>query len=877
MLQDFNNTITPYPFDKTIVDLFEEQVIKTPGNIALRWGNASMTYSELNVQSNRLADFLLTQKNVLKGNNIGILVTRSPFVMIGMLAILKSGGAYVPIDPEYPIERQKYIIENSKISVVLHNLPEFYEVLKMGLDFIDLQHIDLLAFSSSNQQLTISSQQLAYTIYTSGSTGRPKGVMIQHHSAVNLIKWVNTRFQVASKDILLFITSICFDLSVYDIFGMLASGGSIVIAEQDQIFDLAQLSVLLKTHQVTFWDSVPTTLDFLIRSIESKNASYQQTELRLVFLSGDWIPLNLYHRIKKFFPNAEVISLGGATEATVWSNYYTIQNIHPNWKSIPYGKPIDNNFFYILDEHLKPVPNGEQGELYIGGVGVAVGYANDSEKTNQSFVKDSFNTNCGGMMYKTGDLGRMMEDGNMEFLGRKDQQVKIRGFRVELGEIESVIRKYPLVDHVIILAKDLDGVKRLLGYIVPKLGYKHEDMLLFIRKILPDYMVPALWMQLTELPVNANNKIDRNALPDIIKSNTEKELIAPRNQPETDMAYIWKQVLEVSEISMDDNFFDLGGQSLIAVELISEVEKKFKIKMPISILFKYPTIEALVKNISINETKYTSLIPIKASGSKIPLYIVAGDGINIINFKNLADNLHKEQPVYSLQPKGLDNKEEIKDETIEEIAAHYVNELIQHHPSGNFAISGHSFGGYVAVEIKQQLEKIGRQVTMFGIFDTDANNILYKKDLKKKIGKKIKRQIPKYLFILRSFYKHPKRTLKYQQYLFLQAGKKTLKKIGVIKEKVQENMETTLSQIGKNNEHALEKYQMNNFRGHLHLFKAKERLYFIDDQKYLGWSNLAIDGVSVYDIPGDHKTIFHEPNVKILATQMQAILDLSNN
>jgi amino acid adenylation domain-containing protein len=877
MFKEFNNTITPYPSDKTLVDLFEEQVIKTPDNIALRWGNATLTYSELNIQSNLLADYLLTKKNVLKGNNIGILVTRSPFVMIGMLGILKSGCAYVPIDPEYPVERQKYIIENSKISAVLHNLPAYYEVLKMDLDFIDISHIDLLAFSSENPQISFSSNQLAYTIYTSGSTGRPKGVMIMHHSAVNLIKWVNTRFQVDQKEILLFITSICFDLSVYDIFGMLSSGGSIVIAEQDQILDLAQLAGLLKTHQVTFWDSVPTTLDFLIRSLESKNVNYQQTELRLVFLSGDWIPLNLYHRIKKFFPNAEVISLGGATEATVWSNYYPITHIHPEWKSIPYGKPIDNNFFYILDEQLNTVPNGEQGELYIGGVGVAVGYANDLEKTNHSFIKDPFNKECGGIMYKTGDLGRMMEDGNMEFLGRKDQQVKIRGFRVELGEIESVIRKYPLVDQVIILAKDLDGVKRLLGYIVPKPGYNHEDMLQFIRKNLPDYMVPALWMQLTELPVNANNKIDRNALPDIIKSNSEKELITPRNQPEADMAHIWKQVLEVSEISMDDNFFDLGGQSLIAVELISEVEKKFKIKMPISILFKYPTIEALVKNIAINETNYQSLIPIKASGSKIPLYIVAGDGINIINFKNLADNLDKEQPVYSLQPRGIDHKEEIKDETIEEIATHYVNELIQHHPSGNFAISGHSFGGYVAVEIKHQLEKKGRQVTMFGIFDTDANNILYKKDLKKKIGKKIKRQLPKYLFILKSFYTHPKRTLKYQQYLFLSASKKKLQKLGVIKEPKSENLDNILSLIGKNNEHALERYQLNSFKGHLHLFKAKERLYFIDDQKYLGWSNLAIEGISVYDIPGDHKTIFHEPNVKILATQMQAILDQANN
>jgi amino acid adenylation domain-containing protein len=835
-----------------------------------------MTYSELNNQANQLADFLINEKQVCKADNIGILVTRSPFVMIGMLAILKSGGAYVPIDPEYPLDRQKYIIENSKISIVLHDLPEVSEILKMKLDFVDLQNTNFSSYSSVNNQLAISSHQLAYTIYTSGSTGRPKGVMIKHHSAVNLINWVNTKFTVTEQDVLLFITSICFDLSVYDIFGILASGGSIVIAEQDQILDLAQLSVLLKLHKVTFWDSVPTTLDYLIRSLESKEPTYQQTELRLVFLSGDWIPLNLYHRIKKFFPNAEVISLGGATEATVWSNYYPITDIHPKWKSIPYGKPIDNNFFYILNAQSNPVSDGEQGELYIGGVGVAVGYMNDPEKTKAAFVKDPFNADCGGIMYKTGDLGRMMEDGNMEFLGRKDQQVKIRGFRVELGEIESVIRKYPYVDQVVILAKDLDGIKRLLGYIVPKKGYKQEEMLLFIRKILPEYMVPALWLQLDQLPVNANNKIDRNALPEIVKSNSDKTVIAPSNQIEKEMAAIWLQVLELPAISMDDNFFDLGGQSLIAVELISEIEKKYQKKMPISILFKYPTIGLLVKNLFTTETKYKSLIPIKETGTKLPLYIVAGDGMNIVNFKNLAKYLDKDQPVFSLQPKGLDNIEDIKLETIEEIAENYVNELIQHNTTGKFAISGHSFGGYVAIEMKRQLEQKGHKVTMFGIFDTDANNILYKKDLKSKIGKKIKRQIPKYFFILKSLYKQPKRTLLYQKYLLFQASKKSLKKIGILNEVENEGLETKLSKIGRNNEHALSKYHLSNFRGVLHLFKATDRLYFIDDQKYLGWSNLALDGVAVYDIPGDHKTMFHEPNVKILAAHIQTILDKTN-
>jgi len=874
--KDFNNTIKPYRNKSTLIDLFLEQVAKTPEKIAIRFGEEMMTYRKLNEESNKLANYLLLKLKVQKNDNIGILVTRSPKVIIGMLAILKSGCAYIPIDPEYPIDRQHYIINNSEIPIVLHNIFDSSNLLLKNVKFIDLNNIELISYSFLNVQISIDSTQLAYTIYTSGSTGRPKGVMITHHSVVNLIQWVNTTFEVAEKDILLFITSICFDLSVYDIFGILSSGGSIAIAAQDQILDLEQLSGMLKLHKVTFWDSVPTTLDYLIRSLEAKDPAYLQTELRLVFLSGDWIPLNLFKRIKRFFPNADVISLGGATEATIWSNFYPINYIDPNWKSIPYGKPIDNNFFYILDEKLNAVSNGSQGELYIGGVGVAIGYSNDQEKTNFSFVKDPFNAECGGIMYKTGDLGRMMEDGNMEFLGRKDQQVKIRGFRVELGEIESVIRKYQFVDQVVIIAKEMDGTKRLLGYIVPKKGYKHEDMLSFIRKILPNYMIPALWSQLEQLPLNANNKIDRNALPEIQKSRTEKSII-PRNQAENEMLEIWSRVLELSEISLNDNFFDLGGQSLIAVELISEVEKRFKIKMPISKLFKYPTIEGLVKNLFNSDFNFKSLIPIKDTGSKAPLYIIAGDGLNIVNFNNLANFLDKDQPVYSLQPKGLENKDEIKEETIEEIAENYINEILKHNTTGKYAISGHSFGGYIAIEMKKQLEKKGHIVTMLVIFDTDANNIMYKKDLKKKIWKKIFRQFPKYLFIIKSFYKHPNETFLYQKYLFKKARKNVINKVMNKHKLDEENLETIISGIGINNVNALKKYNLTFFRGTLHLFKAQERLYFIDDPKYLGWSKFALDGVSVYNIPGDHKTIFHEPNVKIMARYLQSILDNANN
>lgn len=868
----FNNTITPYPVTKTIVDLFEEQVIKTPGNVAIRWRNEETSYRALNAQVNKLANYLI-DAGVKNNDTIGVLVTRSPNLIIALLAILKAGATYVPIDPEYPVNRQEYIVTNSAIKIVLTNTENRLTTINDNIRVIQLGEKPDESFSAEDPNIEIDSHQLAYIIYTSGSTGNPKGVMIEHHSVVNLIKWVNTEFSIGGEDRLMFITSICFDLSVYDIFGILSSGGSVVIAEKEETMDLATLAVMLQSNKVTFWDSVPSTLDFLVRGLEANAIDYIQTDLRVVFLSGDWIPVNLPARIKKFFPNARVISLGGATEATVWSNFYAINKIEPSWKSIPYGKPIANNFFYILDHNLAPVPFGEQGELFIGGVGVARAYANDPEKTNYSFMPDPFNPDCGGQMYRTGDIGRMMPDGNMEFLGRKDQQVKIRGFRVELGEIESVAREYKFVDQAIVLAKDMNGLKRLIGYIVPKMGYDRDAMILFLKRKLPEYMVPGLWMELGKLPLNPNGKIDRNALPDVHEFQLVNDRLAPRNKAEAALADIWKRVLAINDVGMLDNFFDLGGQLLLAVQMLAEVEKQFKKKVSINSIFKYPTIELLAEFLASEKAKdrYKSLVPIKATGSKTPLYIIHGDGYNMSNFVSLANYLDEQQPLFSLQPVGLDGKDEPFDR-IEDMAAHYVSEILHHNPNGPYAIVGYSFGGYVAIEIKRQLESMGKQIKMLGVFDTDAGVLQYKKSGLKKVPKKLIRQFPKALFVVKSLINTPYEAIHYQKELAAKKFKSFSSKF-VKHDEALTDIDLNLYKINVNHEVALNNYTLKPFNGKLHLFKAQSRMYFVDELEFLGWKKFAKDEVIVYDIPGDHKTMFLPPHVKELASMLQNILN----
>ncbi len=597
LVYDYNDTIIEEDQEVTMHNLFEVQTKNTPTNIALRQNGVNMTYEALNNRSNVIAAELL-KKGITLATNVGLLCSRTFDMVAGLMGILKAGGSYVPIDPTYPLDRQQYIIENSKIKLVLTNIIAVSSE-DFGCEFIQLDSLDYTQ-TEQNPDIKISGSQLAYTIYTSGSTGRPKGVMIEHYSAVNLIRWVNERFSVGEDDRLLFITSECFDLSVYDMFGMLATGGSIVIATKDEVQNYNQLKELMINEKITFWDSVPTTFNYLVDELREEGETSILPDLRLVFMSGDWIPVQLPNRARPFFPNAEIISLGGATEGTVWSNYFPIDNVGEDWSSIPYGKPMRNNFFYILDDKLRPVPKGTVGELFIGGIGVARGYDNDEQKTNVAFMKDPFSDRMGGRMYKTGDLGRWMRNGNMEFIGRKDNQVKIRGFRVELGEIESVLSKHEQLKEAIVhVVKDQRDQNLLCAYIVPETTYNQSEVKSYLREKLPDYMVPSFFTELEALPLNSNGKIDRRALPEpTMVTEEEKEFVLASTQLEKSIEDVWKNILHMPQISVNDNLFELGAYSLSVASFVARFHKKMNYNVSVGEVFLNPTIKELATLVS---------------------------------------------------------------------------------------------------------------------------------------------------------------------------------------------------------------------------------------------------------------------------------------
>jgi tyrocidine synthetase-3 len=589
LTHEWNGEAVGFPSNRTLHGLFEAQAATAPERTALIRGDRQLTYRELDGAANRLARVLVAH-GVKPGEPVGLMAGRSFEMFRGMLAILKAGGSYVPVDPEYPDERRLYLLENSGARLLVTDADCPTVAAPHSCTIVRTR--DGGAEPETELRITVDPAQLAYTMYTSGSTGRPKGVMVDHRAAVNLIDCINRKFEVTADDRLLFVTSMCFDLSVYDIFGILAAGGSVVIADRDEVQNASTISAILAGHRVTFWDSAPSTLNFLLDVLAESKIPYRQESLRRVFLSGDWLSVRHVRQVRRFFPNARVVALGGATEATIWSNYYLTDDLDPIRTTVPYGRPLQNNFFYILDDDQRPTPRGVAGELYIGGVGVARGYANDPDATSWAFLPDPFRP--GGRMYRTGDIGRLLPDGNMEFLGRRDFQVKIRGFRVEPGEIESLLLGIDGVNEAVVLPFDGAGGKYLCAYLSGPREVRAREVRTYLAKRAPAYMIPDHVVNIPRMPLTPNGKIDRRALPLPTRgagSATTRE--EPRNETERWLQGVISGLIEGGAPSVTDDLFALGMHSLQMANLASRISQERHVQIPLREIFSDPTIRAI--------------------------------------------------------------------------------------------------------------------------------------------------------------------------------------------------------------------------------------------------------------------------------------------
>jgi amino acid adenylation domain-containing protein len=591
-----NGVTAPAP-DALLHELFFEQSLLRPNQPAVVSANRVLSYRELSERVSGLARKLKklgAQANQL----VAVVMEKGWEQVVATLAVMRSGAAYLPISAETPKARLRDLLEDSQARVALtqswHDQkiewPE--SVARIAVDLEDAQSTDETPLRRAQ-----TADDLAYVIYTSGSTGKPKGVMISHRGAVNTVLDISRRFDAQPADRALALSSLSFDLSVYDIFGALAAGATVVIPEPAATRDPALLSKIIRDERVTIWNSVPSLMEMVVSYEEARGGNLPES-LRLVMLSGDWIPATLPGRIGGLSKKAKVVSLGGATEASIWSIVHPVESVDPDARSIPYGRPLTNQSVHVLDESLNPRPIWAPGQLYIGGVGLALGYWRDEEKTRANFI---VHPQTGDRLYKTGDWGRYLPGGAIEFLGREDTQVKIRGYRIELGEIEAALTQHPKVCAATLVAIDAArGGRRLVAYIVPMAqpAPSPGELRDFLKERLPDYMLPAAFVLVESLPLTSNGKVDRKSLAESSRIRNADQHInrASKTEAEARIERIVAGALELERIEPDQNLFELGADSLDFVTIVSQLEREMGIRPKIVDLYYRPTIAGLINH-----------------------------------------------------------------------------------------------------------------------------------------------------------------------------------------------------------------------------------------------------------------------------------------
>jgi len=599
ILIDFNNTDTDYPKDKSISELFEMQVEKKPDNTALVFRNEKLTYMELNRRANALAA-LLKEKNVKHGDAVGLMVERSFEMVVGIMAILKAGGAYVPIDHEYPGERINYILEDSNLKIILGQ-GNLLNKFNFDCEVINFDDVELSISKLDNPNTAYKGDELAYIMYTSGSTGKPKGTLIKQYSVIRVVK--NTNYiNIDEKDVLLQLSSYVFDGSVFDIYGALLNGATLVIPEKASILDVEKLGAIIKKEKISVFFTTTALFNSLVDlSIEALQ------NVRKILFGGERVSLKHTKKALEALGPDKIIHVYGPTESTVYATYHPVNRIKEESLTVPIGKPLSSTRLYVVGENNKLQPVGISGELCISGDGLASGYLNRKDLTEEKFVKNPFEADS--IMYRTGDLVKWLPDGVIEFIDRIDQQVKIRGFRIELGEIENALLTINGVKETLVLVKEKEENKYLCAYYVADNEYSAGFIREELKKTLPGFMIPSYFIRVEKMPLTINGKIDRKKLIGIVEdSSTEVDYEPPGNALEEQLAGIWKDILGVDKIGINKNFFNIGGHSLNAIKVVGRIHKELDIEVPLNVFFGLEDIKELAEYIvSANKKKYKGI------------------------------------------------------------------------------------------------------------------------------------------------------------------------------------------------------------------------------------------------------------------------------
>ncbi|HEY0739061.1 MAG TPA: amino acid adenylation domain-containing protein [Herpetosiphonaceae bacterium] len=877
LLVDWNATQTSFADTACLQDLVEAQAARTPDRVALSFETTELTFQELNARANQLAHHLRAL-GVGPETLVGLCLDRSPDLVVGVLGVLKAGGAYVPLDPSFPEARLQSMLADSRVSfLVAHQaLAAKLAVANATIINLDSDWPSIAQAGSDNPARRTHPDQLAYVIYTSGSTGVPKGVQITHRSVINLLESMAAQIEMRSEDTLLAVTTLSFDIAVLELFLPLITGARLVLTSREVVADGVRLGALLKGAGVTVMQATPATWRLLL------DAQWPgQPNLRMIS-GGEALPRELADRLLEC--GGRLWNVYGPTETTIWS---LCTSVAAGAEPVSIGRPLANTQIYLLDAQLQPVPVGVAGELYIGGAGLARGYLNRPSLTAERFIPSPFAEDAGARLYRTGDLARYRSDGSLEFLGRIDHQVKVRGFRIELGEIETVLRRHPAVHETVVVAReDRAGLAQLVAYIIPAQEQmpSNADLRSFVREDLPDYMIPSVFVFLERFPLTPNGKIDRKVLPasDLERSARASSYVAPRTSMEQQLVQIWQELLPAPAIGVTDDFFDLGGHSLLAVRLMVQIQKQLGQTLPLAALFQASTIERLARILdqSADATLWSPLVPIQPAGSQRPFFAVHPIGGNVFCYADLAQALGPDQPFYGLQAIDLADMDQ-QEVSIAEMAASYIEALRTVQPEGPYLLGGWSFGGVVAFEMAQQLQRQGAEVALLALFDTYAPDAFGKSenitDAMALAALAREQAIASGKHIALTVDELQRRDPQAQLDYVLQQIKAAEIDMGVDLEDIRPFLRGYRAR-----QWAVETYQPSVYSGPIMLFKSTQQdseIGKIDalmdvgvNHPTLGWDRLASEDIEIYAIPGYHNTLVLGPNAALIAQQLKACL-----
>ncbi|RKG91961.1 non-ribosomal peptide synthetase [Corallococcus terminator] len=724
VLVEWNTTARPYPRDASLAQVFEAQVAARPEAIAVRHGAQALTYAELDVRANQLAWALKGQGVGRETRQVGVCLPRGIDLIVSLVAILKAGGAYVPLDPDYPSERLAFMAADARLHRIITDTTLAPRIPADGVETLRIDALEPTSHADSPFDARgFHPAEPAYVIYTSGSTGRPKGVCVPHQAVLRLVMDADY-IPFGPDDRVAQAATVSFDASTFELWGALLNGATLVLFSKEEIIEPATLARVLRDERITAL--------FLTTALFNHVARMEPTafnDLSTLLFGGEAVDPACVNRLLAHGGPRRLLHVYGPTENTTFSTWHSVTG--PVTDTVPIGRPVSNSTAYVLDAHRHPVAPGVVGELFVGGDGLAWGYWERPELTAEAFIPHPFSTSPGARLYRTGDLVRQLHDGALVFVGRRDHQVKVRGFRIEPGEIEAVLRQHPSVREVIVLVReDSPGDKRLVAYVTFREALTASDLRTHVQGLLPSHMVPTAFVLLDSLPLNANGKVDRRALPQPEESTQADDTgVAPRTPLEQQVADLWAQVLTRTSISVTASFFDLGGHSLLAAQLVSKLSEHFQLKVPLQVLFQSPTVAALAQWLQSRLTPDApgtpqahalpeGVVQLQQGRADLPpLWCMHPVGGTVFCYQDLVRALGPERTVYGLQAPGV-NGECPPLGSIEALASYHLNAMLQCQPKGPHYLVGLSMGGTIVYEMAQRMLRLGIPPALLVFLDT---------------------------------------------------------------------------------------------------------------------------------------------------------------